>query len=128
MELARVTQDVDAMEARCRSLEKALEEEAARYCRDAEGGLPIEQALERQARMEAQHTMLAAARQGLATLKETWDAVHARLMETRVERKILDRLAERREAEHQAELDRREQQHLDEAAQRRLATREDRLS
>lgn len=126
MELARVTEDVAAMEARCRSLAEAVGQEAERYCREVEGGLSIEEALERQGRMEAQHTMLSAARQSLAALKNAWNAAHARLIEARVERKIFDRLAERREAEYRTEQGRREQRRLDEAAQRRPAIRGDR--
>jgi flagellar export protein FliJ len=128
LELARVTDDVIAMEARCRSLEQAVGQEAERYCREVEQGLSIEEALERQGRMEAQHTMLSAARQNLAALKDAWDAAHTRLLAARVERQVLDRLAERREAEQRAEQGRREQRSLDEAAQRRPTMRGDRPS
>jgi flagellar export protein FliJ len=119
MELARITQEMTNMESACRAWDKQIRTEGEAYRRQVEQGLAVEALLEWQARLDAQEASLARARRAIGSLHEAWTAAHGRLLVARQERKVLDRLAERRAQTQRMEAARREQQALDEAAQRR---------
>jgi flagellar export protein FliJ len=118
MELARITRDMTDLETRCATMESELHAAAASYRAETERGVAIEAALEWQARIDAHGASLAQARQARHALDEAWNDVQAKLVEAGVERKILDRLADRRQRQRRAEADRRTLQELDDIANR----------
>lgn len=122
MELARVTQDLVRMEARCQALEDEMQADATTYRLQTHQGLAIEQVLEWQARMDSQQAALTQAHQAVGALTEAWNRTQARLVEASQERKMLDRLAERQQQAHRTKVRRREQLVLDEAAYRQHAS------
>ncbi len=119
MELAQITQELLNMEMRCRALDTEIQSDVGSYRLQTEQGLTIESMLEWQGRMGAQEAALGQARQAIHVLNDSWQRTQARLVEATQARKVLDRLAERRQQAHRTEVGRREQQALDEAAHRR---------
>lgn len=122
MELARLAQELSTMEARCRMLDARIQSDADTYRLQAEQGLPIESVLEWQARIEGQGAALAQGRRALDALTQAWVGAQRRLVEATQERKVLDRLAEKRRQERRSIVRRREQDALDETAHRRHLT------
>lgn len=118
MELAQITQDLVRMEQRCQALDAKIQAEAATYRLQTEQGMAIEYVLEWHGRLEAQQTALKEARHAVAALAEAWNQTQARLIEASQERKILGRLADRRQQAHVSKLRRLEQLATDEAANR----------
>ncbi|MBH0179282.1 MAG: flagellar export protein FliJ [Nitrospira sp.] len=118
MELAKATQELVRMEQRCNALDETIQSDTAAYRLHTEQGLLIEALWEWQGRLDVQRAALIQARSAVGHLTEVWTGAHARLVEATQERKILDRLLERQREAHDAELQRREQQAMDEAAGR----------
>lgn len=118
MELAQVTQELMRMERQCEALEAQIQSEASAYQLQTERGLTVEAMLEWQGQLDVRRATLQQARNTIGNLTEAWIATQARLIEATQERKVLDRLAERRREAHEAEMRRREQQVTDEAAGR----------
>jgi len=118
MELAQVTQELVGMEQRSNALEAQIQSDTSAYQLHTERGLVIEALWEWQGRLDVQRAALTQARNAVGRLTEMWTSAHARLVEATQERKILDRLLERQREAHDAELHRREQQAMDEAAGR----------
>jgi flagellar export protein FliJ len=118
MELAQATQELVSMEQRSRALEAQIQSDTSAYHLHTEQGLMIEALWEWQGRLDMQRAALTQARSAVGYLTEMWTSAHARLVEATQERKILDRLLERQREAHDAELHRREQQTMDEAAGR----------
>lgn len=118
MELARITQELSGMERRCEELTARMESGADAFRIQAEQGMAIETMLEWQGRMNEER---AAVRQSwcvIADLTTRWKQAQERLVVATQERKVLDRLAERQEAAHRADIQRREQRATDDSATR----------
>ncbi|MBH0192077.1 MAG: flagellar export protein FliJ [Nitrospira sp.] len=118
MELAKATQELVGMEQRCNTIEAQIQSDTSAYQLHTEQGLAIEALWEWQGRLDVQRAALIQARSAVGHLTEVWTSAHTRLVEATQERKILDRLLERQREAHDAELHRREQQAMDEAAGR----------
>ncbi|MBH0198314.1 MAG: flagellar export protein FliJ [Nitrospira sp.] len=118
MELAQITRDLAGMECRCDALTDQLESDAAAFLVHAEQGMAIEAMLEWQGRMDNERAAVQRSRRRIAELTDRWKQAQARLLVATQERKVLDRLAERQEAAHRADIQRREQRATDEAATR----------
>ena len=118
MELAQITRDLTDMERRCDALTAQLESDAAVFLVHAEQGMAIETMLEWQGRMDNERAAVQQGRRRIAELTDRWKQAQARLVVATQERKVLDRLAERQQAAHGADMQRREQRATDEAATR----------
>jgi flagellar export protein FliJ len=118
MELAQVAQELIRMERQHEALEARLRSEAAAYQLQTERGLEVEAMLEWQGRLDSARTLLQRTRHAIGSLTEAWAGTQARLIEAARDRKVLDRLAERRRLAQDAEIRRRERQAMDEAAGR----------
>lgn len=122
LELASITRHLVEQESRYRTARVCNESEMARYCSMMAHGAPIEDVVEGQGRLDASEEELALVRQAIAALTDAWNSTQARLLEARQERKILDRVAEKRLQGQRADTDRREQLALDEAGHRLYQT------
>jgi flagellar export protein FliJ len=118
MELARITQDLAGMERRCDALTARMDSDAAAFRVHAEQGMAIESVLEWQSRMDEARAAVEQSRRVIVELTDQWKQAQARLIAATQERKVLDRLAERQQAAHRADVQRREQQATDESAAR----------
>jgi len=118
MELARITQDLAGMERQYDALTARMESDADAFRIQAEQGMAIETMLEWQGRMDEERAAAQQSRRVIADLTARWKQAQARLVVASQERKMLDRLAERQEAAHRANIQRREQQATDESATR----------
>ena len=118
MELARITQELQRLEQQSDVLESQMKSEAAEYQAQSERGLTIEAMLGWQSRLDARRTALRQAQETIGGLTTAWSTVQARLIEVTQDRKVIDRLAERRKETCEAESQRREQYAMDEAASR----------
>ena len=118
LELARITQDLAGLEHRCDGLSARMESDAAAFRVSVEKGMPIEAVLEWQGRMDEKRAALQQSRRMIAELTDRWKQTEVRLVAATQERKVLDRLAERQQAAHRADVRRREQQATDESATR----------
>ena len=116
MELAQITQDLARIERRCDALTGQMESDAAAFRARAEQGMPIEAMLEWQGQMDEAQAAVQHSRRAIADLTGRWTQAQARLVVATQERKVLDRLAERQQMAHRADVQRREQQATDEAA------------
>lgn len=116
--LGHLTDRLVAMEKRCRELERTMHTESASYDAETKRGVSIAAALEWHGRWEACQAELRRTRLAIASLEDEWRKTQAWLVQTRQERKVLDRLDERRRRARDQELRRREQRLLDDAAQR----------
>lgn len=119
MELAQLTQELIATERQCTDLGALIQSDAASYCREAERGATIETVLEWHNRLDAHRHALQRGQAKAAALGEAIARAQARLIEAAQERRIVDRLIERRRSVHRADVGRREQARTDEAAHRR---------
>jgi flagellar export protein FliJ len=118
MELARITQDLAGMERHHDALTARMESDATAFRIQAEQGMAIETVLEWQGRMDEVRAAVQQSRRVIMNLTEQWKQAQARLVVATQERKVLDRLAERQEAAHRSDIQRREQQATDESASR----------
>jgi len=124
MELARITQELQHLEQQSDVLESQMKSEATEYQTQSERGLTIEAMLGWQSRLDARRTALRQAQETIGRLTTAWSTVQAHLIEATQDRKVIDRLAERREEACEAESQRREQCAMDEAASRLWANAE----
>jgi flagellar export protein FliJ len=118
MELAQITQELAGNECRYDALTARMESEAAAFRVQAGQGMAIETVLEWQGRMDEERAAVQQSRRVIAELTDRWKQAQARLVVATQERKVLDRLAERQESAHRADVRRREQQATDESASR----------
>jgi flagellar export protein FliJ len=118
MELARITQDLAGMERLHDALTARMESDATAFRIQAEQGMAIETVLEWQGRMDEARAAVQQSRRVIVNVTEQWKQAQARLVVATQERKVLDRLAERQEAAHRSDIQRREQQATDESASR----------
>ncbi|MCS6896910.1 MAG: flagellar FliJ family protein [Nitrospira sp.] len=119
MELARVTQELVNMEQRCEALEVQLKADAASCLRLAQQGTMAQTLLEWEGRLVSKQVSLRQAREAIGRLTDLWLKTQARLVDAMQAGKALDRLSERRKAEHEALVMKREQRVGDETASRR---------
>ncbi|MCP9440530.1 MAG: flagellar export protein FliJ [Nitrospira sp.] len=125
MELAQVTQELMSLEQRCEALDARLQSDAAAWRHQAAQGMTAQALLEWETRLASQQTALQQARGAIDRLTGLWAETQARLVEATRARKVLDRLDERRRAEGDAVMLRREQRATDEAAGRRPFLKQD---
>lgn len=100
-----------------------MQTDAEQYSQHTRQGLTIEVLLEWQVRMDSQQAALRQARIEIEQGTLSWKRTNNLLVEASQERKVLDRVLERREAAKRAEVARQEQQATDEAASRRYLLR-----
>lgn len=123
MELGRIAQSLSRSEERYRRIEAEMQTDAEQYSQHTRQGLTIEVLLEWQVRMDSQQAALRQARIEIEQGTLSWKRTNTLLVEASQERKVLDRVLERREAAKRAEVARQEQQATDEAASRRYLLR-----
>ncbi len=128
MELAQVTKALTESEARYRDMEASMHQDAATYDRQTSQGLTIEALLEWQGRMDAQQATLQRIRHEIDRAAEAWQHTKARLVEASQERKLLDLVADKRQAAQRADAARLDQRTTDEVASRRYETKKERRS
>ena len=123
MELGRIAQALSLGEERHRRIEAEMRVDTERYRQHMRQGLTIEGLLEWQVRMDSQQAALRQVRLEIEEATLSWTRTNTLLVEASRERKVLDRVLERREATKRAEVARQEQQATDEAASRRYLLR-----
>lgn len=125
MELAQATQELMHLEQRCEALDARLQSDAAAWRCQAAQGTTAQALLEWEERLASQQAALRQARGAIDRLTGLWAETQARLIEAMRDRKVLDRLDERRRAEGDAVMLRQEQRAVDEAVGRRLFLKQD---
>ncbi|MDH5669795.1 MAG: flagellar export protein FliJ [Nitrospira sp.] len=128
MELALLTQELTRMERQCETIEAQIQAEASDYQAQVERGLAVEAMWEWQGRLDSRRASLGKTHAAIQNLMKAWNAAQERLIEATQERKVLDRLAERRQRARDVEILRREQYATDEAAGRVWGASEKRSS
>jgi flagellar export protein FliJ len=118
MELAQITQQLAQLERRYQALDAEIHTEAAASRAQAERGMVIEEFLECHRRIEAGQALMNDTQQAIDNLTKAWVQTQNRLVEASQERKIVERLMDRRQQEQEKENLRREQQATDDAASR----------
>lgn len=118
MELTQIAHELAGMERRCDALTAQMDLDAAAFRAHAQQGMAIEAVLEWQGRMDEKRAAVQQSRRMIAELTDRWKQAEARLVAATQERKVLDRLVERQQAAHRADVQRREQRATDEAATR----------
>lgn len=121
MELAQITRTLDQSEERCRDIEAQIQKDVVLYDRQSAQGLTIEAWLEWQGRIDSQQAALRRVRSEIDQAVEAWQHTKALLVEASQERRLLDRVADRRRDAERAEAGRQEQRTTDEAASRRYS-------
>ncbi len=122
MELAQITRTMAQSEEQYRDMEIQIQKDADAYHRQSAQGMTIEAWMEWQGRMDSQQAALCRTRRKIDQAVEAWQHIKARLVEAGRERKLLDRVADRRLEAQRAEAGRQEQRMTDEAASRRYST------
>ncbi|MFY4727762.1 flagellar export protein FliJ [Nitrospira sp. BLG_2] len=125
MELAKITRALARSEERYRDIETQIQKDVAVYDRQSAQGLTIEAWWEWQGSMDSQQAALRQARLEIDQAVEAWRHTKALLVEASQERKLLDRVADKRRETQRAEAGRQEQRTTDEAASRRYSARKD---
>ncbi|MBX3318651.1 MAG: flagellar FliJ family protein [Nitrospira sp.] len=123
MELGQIAQSLSRNEERYRQVEAEMQTDTERYRKDMQQGLTIERLLEWEARLGSQEAILRQVHRDIEQGALLWNRTNSLLVEASQECKVLDRVLERREAIHRAEVARQEQQATDEAASRRCSSR-----
>jgi len=123
MELGQIAQSLSRNEERYRQVEAEMQTDTERYRKDMQQGLTIERLLEWEARLGSQEATLRQVHRDIEQGALLWNRTNSLLVEASQECKVLDRVLERREAIHRAEVARQEQQATDEAASRRCSSR-----
>jgi flagellar export protein FliJ len=118
MELAKIARDLSDMERHCGALTARMESDAAAFRVHAQQGMAIEAVMEWQGRIDEARAAVQQSRHRIADLTNQWQQAQARLVVATQERKILERLGERRQAALRADVQRREQRATDESATR----------
>jgi|SRR6185437_5063926 len=121
MELAQVTRVLTQNEQQCRDLEVQIQKDVVMYDRQSAQGLTIEAWLEWQGRIDSQQATLRRVRCEIDQAVEAWQRTKALLVEASQERRLLDRVADKRSEAQRAEAGRQEQRTTDEAANRRYS-------
>ncbi|MDC8449174.1 MAG: flagellar FliJ family protein [Nitrospira sp.] len=121
MELAQVTRILTQNEERCRDIEAQIQKDVVVYDRQSAQGLTIEAWLEWQGRIDSQQAVLRRVRGEIDQAVEAWQRTKALLVEADQERRLLDRVADKRLEAQRAETARQEQRITDEAASRRYS-------
>ncbi len=121
MELAQVTRILTQNEERCRDIEAQIQKDVVVYDRQSAQGLTIEAWLEWQGRIDSQQAVLRRVRGEIDQAVEAWQRTKALLVEAGQERRLLDRVADKRLEAQRAETARQEQRITDEAASRRYS-------
>ena len=121
MELAQVTRALAQNEERCRDIEAQIQKDVVNYDRQSAQGLTIEAWLEWQGRIDSQQAALRRVRDEIDQAVEVWQHTQALLIEASQERRLLDRIADKRREAQCAEAGRQEQRTTDEAASRRYS-------
>lgn len=119
MELAQITRTLDQSEERCRDIEAQIQKDVVIYDRQSAQGLTIEAWLEWQGRIDSQQAALRRVRSEIDQTVEAWQHTKALLVEASQERRLLDRVADKRRDAERTEAGREEQRTTDEAASRR---------
>jgi flagellar export protein FliJ len=125
MELAKITRTLTRSEERYRDIETQIQKDVAVYDRQSAQGLTIEAWLEWQGRMDSQQAALRRVRREIDQAVEAWQHTKALLVEASQERKLLDRLTDKRREAQRADAGRQEQRTTDEAASRRYSARKE---
>ncbi|GKS62711.1 hypothetical protein YTPLAS72_00150 [Nitrospira sp.] len=123
MELGQIAQSLSRNEARYRQVETTMQNETEQYRQQMQQGLTIESLLEWEARLGSQEAILYQVHRDIEQTAMLWNRTNSLLVEASQECKVLDRVLERREAIHRADVARQEQQAMDEAASRRCSSR-----
>jgi len=120
MELSHLAQTLTHSEEQSRAMETRIQTDAEIYAQHAGQGLTIEEVLEWQAKLDAQRSALQRVRATITHTTSLWQQTKDRLVEARQEYKLLERVAEQRQAAVQTAIARREQRAADEAASRQV--------
>lgn len=121
MELAKVARTLARNEERCRDIEIQIQKDVVIYDRQSAQGLTIEAWLEWQGRIDSQQAALRRVRGEIDQAVEAWQHTQALLVEASQERRLLDRVTDKRREMQRAEAGRQEQRTTDEAASRRYS-------
>ena len=121
MELAQVARTLAQNEERCRDIEAQIQKDVVHYDRQSAQGMTIEAWLEWQGRIDSQQAALQRVRGEIDQAVEAWQHTKALLVEAGRERRLLDRVADKRREAQRAEEGRQEQRTTDEAASRRYS-------
>lgn len=121
MELAQIARSLTHSEDRCRDIEAQIQKDVVMYDRQSAQGLTIEAWLEWHGRMDSQQATLRQVRCEIDQAVEAWQRTKTLLVEASQERKLLDRVADKRREAQRADAGRREQRTTDEAASRRYS-------
>lgn len=121
MELGQITRTLAQSEERHRDIEAQIQKDVAMYDRQSAQGLTIEAWLEWQGRMDSQQAALRRARREIDQAIESWQHTKKLLVEASQNRKLLDRVADKRREVQRADTGRLEQRTTDEAASRRYS-------
>jgi flagellar export protein FliJ len=119
MDLFRLRQELQDAEARTRLLDDQMKRTTDVSLSKTGGGVGLEEFLVRQSMLAAEASNLAVAMQMEGRLREVWNLKQEELREAMLDRRTLDRLAERVRQQHRAVQGRAEQMEMDEAARRR---------
>jgi flagellar export protein FliJ len=123
MELSHIARTLTRSEEQYRAMDSQMQTDADVYARHAKQGLTIEAVLEWQGKMDAQRTALQQVRATIDRTTGLWQQTQERLVEARQECKLLERVAEQRQAAVRGAAARREQWATDEAASRQVSIR-----
>ena len=118
MDVFRLRQELQAVEARVHLLEERLRLTTDEYLAKAAGGLALDEFLVWQSMMTAETSKVAEAKQEENRLREAWDQKQNGLRIAMQDRRTLDRLAERMRQQRRLVQDRVDQMEMDEAARR----------
>jgi len=119
MDLFRLRQELQDAEARTRLLDDHMKRTTDASLSKIGGGVGLEEFLVRQSLLAAEASNLAVAMQMEGRLREVWNLKQEELREAMLDRRTLDRLAERVRQQHRGVQGRVEQMEMDEAARRR---------
>lgn len=120
MEFAAVSRELVSLEQRCGMLEERLQADTSLAQRQAGQGMTAHTWLEWDAHLASQWQLVKQVREAVQRLTDVWSKTQARLIEAMQAGKVLDRLEERRQAEHEAFLRKREQRIADDIVSRQL--------
>jgi flagellar export protein FliJ len=119
MDLFRLRQELQDAEARTRLLDDQMKRTTEASLAMTGGGVGLEEFLVRQSMLTAAASNLAVAMQVEERLQEVWSLKQEELREAMLDRRTLDRLAERVRQQHRCVQGRAEQMEMDEVARRR---------
>jgi len=118
MDLFRLRQELQDIEARARLLEERMRVTTDEYLAKAGGGVALDEFLVWQSMLTGEMSKSAAARRMEGQLREAWDQKQGELREAMQDRRTLDCLAERMRLQRQLVQNRVDQMEMDEAARR----------